>query len=136
MKKTTIGTANVTLVSSFTALPAISAQNLQGAINGVINFQPAQGAFTAHILTIDEQATARTLWNIVTPTSATSIALPTLPAGVTPILSNATTYDLTLDAVELSGGSTYGQLIAGNYDPSMISYSDIELAEAQTSLTR
>ncbi len=135
-QKSTIGSGNIQLTSSFTALPAIAAQNGQGAANPKIVFTPAQGTFTGHQVTIDETATGRTLWNIVLPTTATGFTLPTLPTGVTAILSTGTTYNVTVDGIEISGGTAYNQLVAGKYDPTLISYTGLEIVEAKTTFTR
>ncbi|MDQ6965111.1 MAG: hypothetical protein Q9M13_09360 [Mariprofundales bacterium] len=136
LQKATIGASNINLKSSFTALPAIAAQNGQGAANPKIAFTPAQGSFSGHAITIDETATNKTLWNITTPTTTTSITLPTIPAAVTATLANGTTYNLTVMGMEISGGTSYNNLVAGSYDPTLISYSDIELVQAATTFTR
>ncbi|MDX8412770.1 MAG: hypothetical protein R8J85_01655 [Mariprofundales bacterium] len=132
IKKSTIGATNIALKSSFTALPAIAAQNGQGATNPTISFTPAQGTFTGHLVTIDESVTGRTLWNITAPTTATSITLPSLPTGVTAILSTGTVYNLWLFGMEISGGTSYNSLVSGSYDPTLVSYSDLEWVQAPT----
>ncbi len=129
LQKSTIGTSNIKLTSSFTALPSISAQNGSGVTNPTIVFSPAQGTFSGHAITISETATGRTLWNITAPTTANSVTLPTLPTGVTAILSTGTAYNIQVMGLEISGGSSYDKLVTGTYDPTMISYSDIEIVQ-------
>ncbi|MDX8408596.1 MAG: hypothetical protein R8J84_00930, partial [Mariprofundales bacterium] len=137
LQKSTIGAANIKLTSSFTALPAVAAQNGLGAANPKIVFTPAQGTFSGHAITLDETATNRTLWNVTVPPTATSITLPTLPAGVTAILATGTAYNLDVQGLEISGVTSYNNLIAGVYDPTLISYTDLELVQAATvSFTR
>ncbi|OIO72855.1 MAG: hypothetical protein COS35_04995 [Zetaproteobacteria bacterium CG02_land_8_20_14_3_00_50_9] len=138
LSKKTAFFSNITLTSTFTGFPTILSQNMQAVGSASIQFQPAQGTFSAHQLKIKEQAAGnRTLWNITLPPTLSTFSLPDLPAGVAPVLANGTTYNVNLMAIAVSGSTSYDQFTGGIYDPSMLSYSDIELMKASAAtLTR
>ncbi len=117
--------------SSFTSLPAIVAQNAGGAANYKITFTPANGTSSMHLLTIQDSTATKTLWNIALPSSATSLTLPTIPSSVTAILANGAAYKMQLAGEEV-GNLTFNQIVAGKYDPTGLSYTDIEVVFSST----
>lgn len=129
--KSTPGATLAAVTSSFTSLPAIAAQNAGGVVNYSITFTPAHGTFTGHSLEIENNAATKTLWNISTPPSITSVTLPTIPSAVTPVLTNGVVYKMQLTDVKIAN-VTFEQSVAGKYDPTLLSYSNMEAVFSST----
>jgi len=134
--KSTPGASIAASTSSITSLPVIAPQIATGQSNYKITFTPANGISTYHQLTIQNSTATKTLWNISLLSSATSATLPTIPASVTAILTSGASYKMQLAGAEI-GTVNYEQVIAGQYDPTYLSYSDIEVVYSSTvNLTR
>jgi len=131
LTKSTPGATLAAATSSFTSLPAIVAQNAGGVVNYSITFAPAHGTFFAHSLEIKNSAATKTLWNISIPPSITSVTLPTIPSTVTPVLTTGVAYKMQLTDAKI-GNVTFEQAVAGKYDPTLSSYSDVELVLSST----
>ncbi len=131
LTKSTPGATLAAATSSFTSLPVIAAQNGSSVVNYSITFTPANGTSSAHLLEIKNSAATKTLWNIALASTATSVTLPTIPSSVTPVLANGAAYKMRLVGEEI-GNLTFEQLVAGQYDPNISSYSDIEVALSAT----
>jgi len=112
-------------------MPAIVTQNGQGLANYAITFTPAGGTASFHQLTIKNSTAAKDLWNMALPSTATSATLPTLPAGVTAILTNGAAYKMQFAGGEI-GNVTFEQAVAGQYDPTYLSYADIEVVQSSS----
>lgn len=123
--KSTPGATLAASSSSFTSLPVIAAQIGTGQTNYKITFTPANGTSSFHQLTIYDSAGSKALWNLAVKSSSTSVTLPTIPTSVTPILASGATYKMQLIGAEI-GNLTFEQAVAGKYDPTYNSYSDIE----------
>jgi len=131
LTKSTPGATLAAATSSFTSLPVIAAQNASAVVNYSIAFTPANGTSSAHLLEIKNSAATKTLWNIALASTATSATLPSIPSSVTPVLANGAAYKMRLVGEEI-GNLTFEQLVAGQYDPNISSYSDIEVALSST----
>lgn len=129
LQKSTKGNS-ISIATTMTSLPAVSAQNAQGAANYSITFTPSKGTgISATLVVLSDRSTGKVLWNMVAPPTATSVTLPSIPTGVTSVLAQGATYKLEVSSIEVSGAS-YNQIVSGIYDPTFLSYSDLEIAAA------
>jgi len=71
--------------------------------------------------------------NAVKPATANLLNVNTVtpPPGVTAILTNGAAYKMQFAGVEI-GNVTFEQGVAGQYDPTYLSYADIEVVQSST----
>ena len=98
----------VGITAAMTSMPSIAA----GQSGDTIEFTPATGTgITMHGVSIADWITGNILWNFYGPAGTNNFRIPTLPVGVTPVLSEGSLYGIASVSTIL-GKLSYDRLLS------------------------